>query len=98
MTSRQVASTLISCVSTPACPSAQSGCSAQREALYQALLEVDVMSQLQVLKAVFTGLFTAGVDGICDQQVLVKTTGEQHEVKFDLHLGCCYGKTAASGC
>ena len=33
---------------------------------------------LQVLKAVFAGLFTAGLGGVCDQQVLVKTTGEQH--------------------
>ena len=55
-------------------------CSAQHEAMHQTLLEIDLM--LQVLKAVFTGLFTAGIDGIRDQQLLVKTTGEQHYFNF----------------
>lgn len=44
--------------------------------IHQTLLDIDMMQQ--VLKTVFAGLFTAGVNGICDQQVLAKTTGEQH--------------------
>lgn len=51
-------------------------CAAQLAAMHQTLVEIDLM--LKVLKRVFTGLFTAGVDGICNQQVLIKTTGEQH--------------------
>ena len=36
------------------------------------------VTRAQVLKAVFSGLFLNGADSLCDQEVIVKSTGILH--------------------